>query len=44
MLKRLDDIGATLQHEADVTPYEKNHPATATLYDSVDVKYYSNGR
>jgi len=44
LLKGLDDIGTTLQHEPDITAYEKTHAATATMYDAVDVKYYSNGR
>jgi hypothetical protein len=41
-LKGLDDIGTTLQYEPDITAYEKTH--AATMYDTVDVKYYSNGR
>jgi 3-isopropylmalate/(R)-2-methylmalate dehydratase small subunit len=44
LLQGLDDIGTTLQHEPDITAYEKAHAATATMYDTVDVKYYSNGR
>jgi 3-isopropylmalate dehydratase small subunit len=44
LLKGLDDIGTTMQHEPDITAFEKTHAATATMYDSVDVKYYSNGR
>jgi 3-isopropylmalate/(R)-2-methylmalate dehydratase small subunit len=44
LLKGLDDIGTSLQHEAEITAYEKTHAATATMYDPVDVKYYSNGR
>jgi 3-isopropylmalate/(R)-2-methylmalate dehydratase small subunit len=44
LLKGLDDIGMTMQHEAAITAYEKMHPGTATMYDPVDVKYYSNGR
>jgi 3-isopropylmalate dehydratase small subunit len=44
LLKGLDDIGTTMQHERDITAYEKTHAATATMYDSVDVKNYSNGR
>ena len=44
LLKGLDDIGTTMQHEADITAYEKTHAATATMYDSVDVKYYASGR
>jgi 3-isopropylmalate/(R)-2-methylmalate dehydratase small subunit len=44
LLKGLDDIGTTLLHEPDITAYEKAHPGTATMYDAVDVKYYTNGR
>ena len=44
LLKGLDDIGTTMQHEPDITAYEKTHAATATMFDNVDVKYYSNGR
>ncbi|HXW17474.1 MAG TPA: 3-isopropylmalate dehydratase small subunit [Candidatus Acidoferrales bacterium] len=38
LLKGLDDIGLTLEHAADIAAYEKAHPFTATMYDSVDVK------
>ena len=44
LLKGLDDIGSTLQHEPEITAYEKAHAATATMYDQVDIKNYSNGR
>jgi len=44
LLKGLDDIGTTLQHATKIDTYEKAHAATATMYDPVDVKYYSNGR
>jgi len=44
LLKGLDDIGQSLQHAADIDAYEKTHPATAKMYEAVDVKYYSNGR
>jgi 3-isopropylmalate/(R)-2-methylmalate dehydratase small subunit len=43
LLKGLDDIGTTLQHEPDITAYEKAHASTATMYDPVDIKNYSNG-
>jgi hypothetical protein len=33
-----------VQHEPDITAYEKSQAATATMYDTVDVKSYSNGR
>lgn len=42
LLKGLDDIGTSMQHAAAIDSYEKAH--TATMYDPVDVKYYSNGR
>ena len=44
LLKGLDDIGTTLQHAADIDAYEKAHAATATMYEPLDIKYYSNGR
>ena len=44
LLKGLDDIGQSLQHAATIDAYEKSHAATATMFDAVDVKYYSNGR
>ena len=44
LLKGLDDIGTSLQHVAAIDTYEKAHSATATMFDPVDVKYYSNGR
>ena len=44
LLKGLDDIGQSLQHAAAIDTYEKAHAATATMYEPVDVKYYSNGR
>jgi len=44
LLKGLDDIGTSLQHAAAIDAYEKAHAATATMYDPVDVKYYSDGR
>jgi 3-isopropylmalate/(R)-2-methylmalate dehydratase small subunit len=42
LLKGLDDIGTSLQHEAEITAYEKAHAATATMYEAVDVQNYSN--
>ena len=44
LLKGLDDIGTSLQHAEKIDSYEKAHAATATMYDAVDVKNYSNGR
>jgi 3-isopropylmalate/(R)-2-methylmalate dehydratase small subunit len=44
LLKGLDDIGQSLQHASAIDSYEKAHAATATMYQPVDVKYYSNGR
>jgi len=43
LLKGLDDIGTSLQHESAITAYEKIHPATATMFDPVDIKHYTNG-
>jgi 3-isopropylmalate/(R)-2-methylmalate dehydratase small subunit len=44
LLKGLDDIGQSLQHASAIDSYEKAHAATATMYEPVDVKHYSNGR
>lgn len=44
LLKGLDDIGQSLQRVSAIDAYENNHPETAKMYETVDVKYYSNGR
>jgi 3-isopropylmalate/(R)-2-methylmalate dehydratase small subunit len=44
LLKGLDDIGQSLEHASAIDSYEKAHAATATMYEPVDVKYYSDGR
>lgn len=44
LLKGLDDIGQSLQRASAIDAYENNHPETAKMYETVDVKYYSNGR
>jgi 3-isopropylmalate/(R)-2-methylmalate dehydratase small subunit len=44
LLKGLDDIGITLRHADAIAAFEKEHPGTATMYEAVDVKYYSNGQ
>jgi 3-isopropylmalate/(R)-2-methylmalate dehydratase small subunit len=44
LIKGLDDIGTSLQYANKIDAYEKAHAATATMYEPVDVKYYSNGR
>jgi 3-isopropylmalate/(R)-2-methylmalate dehydratase small subunit len=44
LLKGLDDIGQSLEHASAIDSYEKARVATATMYEPVDVKYYSNGR
>jgi 3-isopropylmalate/(R)-2-methylmalate dehydratase small subunit len=44
LLKGLDDIGTSLEHEQKIDAYEKTHAATATMYESVDVKNYTAGR
>jgi 3-isopropylmalate/(R)-2-methylmalate dehydratase small subunit len=38
LLKGLDDIGLTLEHEAYITTFEKAHPVSAVMYEPVDVK------
>ena len=45
----IDSISRTaandgLQHAAAIDACEKSHTATATMYELVDVKCYSNGR
>ena len=44
LLQGLDDIGQSLQHASAIDAYEKAHHSAATMYETVDVKYYSNGR
>jgi 3-isopropylmalate/(R)-2-methylmalate dehydratase small subunit len=44
LLRGLDDIGQTMLQAGAIDAYEKAHTATATMYDKVDVKYYTNGR
>jgi 3-isopropylmalate/(R)-2-methylmalate dehydratase small subunit len=44
LLKGLDDIGQTMQHAAKIDAHEAAHTVSATMYDSVDIKHYSNGR
>jgi 3-isopropylmalate/(R)-2-methylmalate dehydratase small subunit len=44
LLKGLDDIGQTLQHAAEIDAHEASHTVSATMYESVDIKHYSNGR
>ena len=44
LLKGLDDIGTSLLHADAIDAYEKAHAATATMYEPVDIKNYSNGR
>ncbi len=38
LLKGLDDIGLTLQHETEIAAYEKAHGPRAIMYEPVDVK------
>ena len=40
LLKGLDDIGTTMLHADSIATYEKAHAATATMYETVDVKNY----
>jgi 3-isopropylmalate/(R)-2-methylmalate dehydratase small subunit len=41
LLKGLDDIGTTMLHADSIADYEKAHAASATMYETVDVKNYS---
>ena len=38
LLEGLDDIGLTLEHEPDISAYEKANPKSAPMYEAVDVK------
>jgi 3-isopropylmalate/(R)-2-methylmalate dehydratase small subunit len=40
LLKGLDDIGLSLEHEPEIAAFEKSHCFTAVMYDPVDVKFY----
>ena len=44
LLRGLDDIGQTMRHADAIDNYEKSHRASATMFEAVDVKYYSTGR
>jgi 3-isopropylmalate/(R)-2-methylmalate dehydratase small subunit len=44
LLKGLDDIGTSLLHSDAISAYEKGHPSAAPMYETVDVKYYSESR
>jgi 3-isopropylmalate/(R)-2-methylmalate dehydratase small subunit len=44
LLKGLDDIAQTMLHADAIDNYENSHRASATMFEAVDVKYYSNGR
>jgi 3-isopropylmalate/(R)-2-methylmalate dehydratase small subunit len=44
LLKGLDDIGTSLLQGASIDAYEKAHAATASMYETVDVKNYSESR
>ena len=37
LLKGLDDIGLTLEHEAEIAAFEKTYRPSAAMYDPVDV-------
>jgi 3-isopropylmalate/(R)-2-methylmalate dehydratase small subunit len=40
LLKGLDDIGLTLEHEPEITAYERSHHLAAIMYEPVDVKVF----
>jgi len=44
LIKGLDDIGTSMQFADKIDQYEKAHAASATMFEPVDVKFYSNGR
>ena len=37
LLKGLDDIGMSLQHEAEISAFEKSHPAVPQMFEPVDL-------
>jgi 3-isopropylmalate/(R)-2-methylmalate dehydratase small subunit len=39
LLKGLDDIGQSLEHEAAISAYEKSHHPEPTVYEPVDAKF-----
>jgi 3-isopropylmalate/(R)-2-methylmalate dehydratase small subunit len=41
LLKGLDDIGLTLEHESDISAYEKKGLPTPQMVDPVDIQFYS---
>ena len=41
LLKGLDDIGLTLEHEADIAAYEKKGLPIPVMREAVDVKFYN---
>ncbi len=44
LLKGLDDIGLALQHEAEITAFEKTHNPAAVMYEPVDVSTSSSAK
>ena len=40
LLKGLDDIGLTLQHEPEIAAYERSHHLAAIMYEPVDIKVF----
>jgi 3-isopropylmalate/(R)-2-methylmalate dehydratase small subunit len=41
LLQGLDDIGTTLKHAESIDAYEDGHTGTATMFDPLDIKYYT---
>jgi 3-isopropylmalate/(R)-2-methylmalate dehydratase small subunit len=42
LVKGLDDIGLTLEHESEISAFEKSHPVHAIMHMEVDVKHYKH--
>jgi len=42
LLRGLDDIGLTLQHEPEITAFEKKHVHVPAMHAPLDVKYHHN--
>jgi 3-isopropylmalate/(R)-2-methylmalate dehydratase small subunit len=42
LLEGLDDIATTMKHDHHIAAFENNNTGTATMFDKVDVKHYSD--
>ncbi len=44
LLQGLDDIGTSLLHAEEIDAHENKHKKTASMYEAVDVKHYSESK